>query len=123
MVLEPRVSAQLLGLLGSVLSGERVLKGTSLFSDRLGEAVAAPLVTLVDDPTVPAAWGAAAFDDEGLACRRNIDDRRRRAALLPLRQHLGPPGGHRFDGQRRARRFQERAGRGDPGRAAAARAS
>jgi PmbA protein len=72
VVLEPRVSAQILGLLGSVLSGERVLKGTSLFSDRLGEAVAAPLITLVDDPTVPAAWGAAAFDDEGLACRRNI---------------------------------------------------
>jgi PmbA protein len=72
VVLEPRVSAQLLGLLGSVLSGERVLKGTSLFSDRLGEAVAAPVLTLVDDPTLPAAWGAAAFDDEGLACRRNV---------------------------------------------------
>jgi PmbA protein len=72
VVLEPRVSAQLLGLLGSVLSGERVLKKTSLFSDRLGEHVAAPLVTLVDDPTVPAAWEAAAYDDEGLACRRNL---------------------------------------------------
>jgi PmbA protein len=72
VVLEPRVSAQLLNLLGSVLSGERVLKGTSLFSDRMGEAVAAPVVTLMDDPTVPEAWGAAAFDDEGLACRRNL---------------------------------------------------
>ncbi len=72
VVLEPRVSAQLLNLLGSVLSGERVLKGTSLFSDRMGEAVAAPVITLMDDPTVPEAWGAAAFDDEGLACRRNL---------------------------------------------------
>ncbi len=72
VVLEPRVSAQLLNLLGSVLSGERVLKRTSLFSDRLGEAVAAPVITLMDDPTVPEAWGAAAFDDEGLACRRNL---------------------------------------------------
>lgn len=72
VVLEPRVSAQLLNLLGSVLSGERVLKGTSLFSDRMGEAVAAPVITLMDDPTVPDAWGAAAFDDEGLACRRNL---------------------------------------------------
>ena len=59
-------------LLGSVLSGERVLKGISLFSDRLGEAVAAPGFTLMDDPTEPAAWGASAFDDEGLACRRNV---------------------------------------------------
>jgi PmbA protein len=72
VVLEPRVSAQLLSLLGSVLSGERVLKGISLFSDRLGETVAAPGLTLMDDPTEPAAWGAAAFDDEGLACRRNV---------------------------------------------------
>jgi PmbA protein len=72
VVLEPRVSAQLLSLLGSVLSGERVLKGTSLFSDRLGQTVAAPALTLIDDPTLPAAWGASAFDDEGLACRRNV---------------------------------------------------
>jgi PmbA protein len=65
------VSAQLIGLLGGVLSGETVLKGVSLFADRLGEEVAAPGVTLVDDPTEPQAWKAASFDDEGLACRRN----------------------------------------------------
>jgi PmbA protein len=72
VVFEPRVSAQLIGLLGSVLSGETVLKGISLFAERLGEAVAATGVTLVDDPTDPQAWRAASFDDEGLACRRNI---------------------------------------------------
>ncbi|MGA3219817.1 MAG: TldD/PmbA family protein [Acidimicrobiales bacterium] len=71
VVFEPRVSAQLTSLLGSVLSGEMVLKGTSLFAERLGEEVAAPGVTLVDDPTQPEAWRAASFDDEGLACRRN----------------------------------------------------
>jgi PmbA protein len=71
VVFEPRVSAQLTSVLGSVLSGERVLKGTSLFADRLGEQVAAPGVTLVDDPTLPEAWRAASFDDEGLACRPN----------------------------------------------------
>ncbi|HET9058455.1 MAG TPA: metallopeptidase TldD-related protein, partial [Acidimicrobiales bacterium] len=71
VVFEPRVSAQLISMLGSVMSGEMVLKGTSLFADRLGELVAAPLLTLVDDPTNPLAFGASAFDDEGLACRRN----------------------------------------------------
>jgi len=71
VVFEPRVSAQLLGLVSSLLSGERVLKGTSLFADRLGEAVASRAVTLVDDPTNEVAWGASSFDDEGLACRRN----------------------------------------------------
>ena len=71
VILEPRVSAQLLGLLGSLLSGEMVSKGISLFADRMGEAVAAAGFTLVDDPTNEAAWGASSFDDEGLACRRN----------------------------------------------------
>jgi PmbA protein len=71
VVFEPRVSAQLTSLLGSVLSGEMVLKGTSLFAERLGQEVAAAGVTLVDDPTQAAAWRAASFDDEGLACRRN----------------------------------------------------
>jgi PmbA protein len=71
VILEPRVSAQLLGLLGSLLSGEMVSKGISLFADRMGEAVAAADFTLVDDPTNEAAWGASCFDDEGLACRRN----------------------------------------------------
>ena len=72
VVFEPRVSAQLIGLLGSVLSGEMVLKGISLFADRVGEAVAATGVSLVDDPTDARAWGASTFDDEGLACRRNL---------------------------------------------------
>jgi PmbA protein len=71
VVFEPRVTAQLLNLISSGLSGERVLKGTSLFADRLGEVVAVPGFTLVDDPTNEAAWGASVFDDEGLACRRN----------------------------------------------------
>ena len=55
VILEPRVSAQLLGLLGSLLSGEMVSKGISLFADRMGEAVAAAGFTLVDDPTNEAA--------------------------------------------------------------------
>jgi PmbA protein len=49
-----------------------VLKGTSLFADRLGQHVAAPGFTLSDDPTRAEAWGASALDDEGLACRRTV---------------------------------------------------
>jgi PmbA protein len=70
VVFEPRVTAQLLGLLGGTFSGERALKGTSLFSGRLGEAVAAPGFDLFSDPTNQAAWRASSFDDEGLASRR-----------------------------------------------------
>ena len=72
VVLDPWVTAQFLGLLGYTLNGEAVLKGRSLFADRLGDQVASPLLTLVDDPTDPRAFTATDTDGEGLAARRNV---------------------------------------------------
>jgi PmbA protein len=72
VVFDPRVAASFLAVVAGTLDGESVLKGRSLFADRMGEAVAAPGVTLVDDPTDPEAYGAAPFDAEGLATRRNV---------------------------------------------------
>ena len=72
VVFDPWVSAQFLSIVGGTLSGEAVQKGRSLFSDRLGEDVAAPILTLVDDPTDPAAYTATETDGEGLATRRNV---------------------------------------------------
>jgi PmbA protein len=72
VVLDPFVTAQLLGIIGSTLNGESVVKGRSLFRDRLGEQVAGPGVTLVDDATNPLAFTATDVDGEGLAARRNV---------------------------------------------------
>lgn len=72
VVLDPLVTAQFLGILSSALSGEAVLKGRSMFADRVGEDVAATRFTLTDDPTTPEAFGAAPYDSEGLATRRNV---------------------------------------------------
>jgi PmbA protein len=72
VVLAPFVTAQLLDIIGSTLSGDAVLKGRSLFADRLGEQVAHPSVTLVDDPTLIEAFTASQVDAEGLATRRNV---------------------------------------------------
>jgi PmbA protein len=69
IVLDPWVTAQLLGIVAGVFAADAVLKGRSLFAGRLGEQVASPLVTLLDDPTDPAAWGATETDGEGLATR------------------------------------------------------
>ena len=71
LVLEPRMTATILGIVGGMLNGEAVLKGRSPFADRMGEAVASPLLTFIDDPTDPRSLGAEAHDGEGLACRRN----------------------------------------------------
>lgn len=72
VVLDPWVTAQFLGILGFTLNGESVLKGRSFFADRLGEDVASPALTLVDDPTNIAAFTATDTDGEGLATRRNV---------------------------------------------------
>ncbi len=69
VVLDPLVTASFLGVLSSALSGEAVLKGRSMFAERVGELVAAERFTLTDDPTNPDAFGAAQYDSEGLATR------------------------------------------------------
>ena len=65
VILDPLVTRSLLGILGAALSGESVLKGRSMFVGREGEEIAAPGVTLVDDPTVADAFGAAAARRRG----------------------------------------------------------
>ena len=72
VVLDPYVTAQLLGILAGTMNGEAVNKGRSLFAGRLGEQIAADIVTLVDDPTDPRAYRATEADGEGLATRRNV---------------------------------------------------
>jgi PmbA protein len=71
-VFDPRTAATLLAIIGGSLSGEAVVRGRSFFANRIGEAVASPLFTLLDDPTDPRHFSASTFDGEGLACRRNV---------------------------------------------------
>jgi PmbA protein len=72
VVFDPRVVSTLLSVVASALSGEAVVKGRSFFAGRIGESVASPSVTLVDDPTDARAYGATSHDGEGLASRRNV---------------------------------------------------
>jgi PmbA protein len=72
VVFDRRMATTLLSIVSSALSGEAVEKGRSFFAGRIGEQVGHPGLTLVDDPTDPRAYGAAAYDAEGLACRRNV---------------------------------------------------
>jgi PmbA protein len=71
VVLDPIVSSSLLAVVGAALSGEAILKGRSFLVGRDGEQVAAALVTLRDDPTDAAAFGAAPHDAEGVPSRCN----------------------------------------------------
>ncbi|MFN5839929.1 MAG: TldD/PmbA family protein, partial [Acidimicrobiaceae bacterium] len=72
VVLDPMVTSQFLSIIGGTLNGESVSKGRSIFADRIGEQVASPLVTLVDNPTDSRAYYARETDGDGLAARRNV---------------------------------------------------
>lgn len=57
---------------GHSLEATSVAKGTSVFSDKLGQQIASPLVTAIDDGTLKNQWGSLNIDDEGTATQRNL---------------------------------------------------
>jgi TldD protein len=57
---------------GHGLEADTVGKEASVYRGRLGEELGSPLVTGVDDSTIPGAWGSFAFDDEGAPAARTV---------------------------------------------------
>ncbi len=57
---------------GHLLEADYVLPGLSPFAGRLGQPVASPLVTAVDDPTLPGLPASQLVDDEGRPARRKL---------------------------------------------------
>lgn len=48
---------------------DHVWSGESIIAGKLGEQIASPLVTIIDDPTMKGAWGHFPYDDEGVPAR------------------------------------------------------
>ncbi|MEM9402469.1 MAG: metalloprotease TldD [Pseudomonadota bacterium] len=57
---------------GHGLEGDFNRKGTSAFSGKVGQQVASPLCTIVDDGTIPNRRGSLAVDDEGTPGAYNV---------------------------------------------------
>ncbi len=57
---------------GHGLEATAVARNASVFAGRLGQQIASPLVTAIDDGTIPNAWGSSAMDDEGTPTARNV---------------------------------------------------
>jgi TldD protein len=57
---------------GHGLEADHIVKDASVYAKRVGELVASPLVTLVDDGTVAGEWGNFLIDDEGRPAQRNV---------------------------------------------------
>ncbi len=72
VVFDPETAAEILGHVFRALSGYSVFRNATFLQGRLGETVASPLVTVVDEGRRPRGLGSRPFDGEGLPTRRNV---------------------------------------------------
>lgn len=72
VVFAPEVARGIVGSVFDAAAGDAIYRGASIFAGKLGEAVAAPEVTVVDDGTIPGGFGTSPFDAEGLPSRRTV---------------------------------------------------
>jgi PmbA protein len=72
IVFDPETAAEILGTLFSALSGYSVFRKATFLDGRLGEQVASPLLTVVDEGRRMRGLGSRPFDGEGLPTRKNV---------------------------------------------------
>lgn len=70
VIFDRQVGAGLIRLLRPTLDAESLPKGRAYWAESLGQAVASPLVTIVDDSTLPDGPVSLPFDGEGTPGRR-----------------------------------------------------
>lgn len=57
---------------GHGLEATSAAKGNTVYSNKIGQMIASPLVSAVDDGTLPNSWGSLNIDDEGSPTQRNL---------------------------------------------------
>lgn len=57
---------------GHGLEADLAQQGLSVYTGKIGEMIASPLITVVDDSTLPGKRGSFAFDDEGTESKRRV---------------------------------------------------
>jgi PmbA protein len=98
VVMHPDIAAAWLSEMYEAFSGEAVLKKSSWLTDRLGETIASPLVTLVDDGRLRAGVGTSPWDGEGVPTRRNLLIDRGRLAMFTYDTYSARRAGTRSTG-------------------------
>ena len=72
VVLDPLVARSMLEHIFEGVNGDAVYRGASFLAGKLGEQIAGPNVTVVDDGTMPGGFGTTPFDGEGIPTRRTV---------------------------------------------------
>lgn len=57
---------------GHSLEASAVSKGNSVFAGKIGEKIGSDVLTLIDDGSIPNAWGSSTIDDEGHLTQKNV---------------------------------------------------
>ena len=70
ILLRPDMASVLTATFASLFSADAAQKGLSLLQGKEGAQIAAPCVTVVDDPLLPDGFASRAFDGEGVAAQR-----------------------------------------------------
>jgi PmbA protein len=68
-VIKNKIFADLLEAFTSVFSADSAQKGLSLLKDKVGEEIATPVLTLVDNPLLEEGFATSSFDDEGTSTK------------------------------------------------------
>lgn len=58
--------------IGHGLEADLAQSGLSVYSNRIGQQIASPLITVLDDATIPGKRGSFRFDDEGIDAGRTV---------------------------------------------------
>jgi PmbA protein len=70
LVVDNRAAGRLIGALAGPMSGASLQQKRSFLEGKLGQAIASPLLDVVDDPLIPKAFGSRLYDGEGLAAKK-----------------------------------------------------
>ena len=75
--------SDLIQAFSGIFSAENAQQNMSLLAGKEGSVIAAPCVTLIDDPLLPGGWATRGFDDEGVRARtKNVIEQGTLTTLL-----------------------------------------
>jgi len=72
IVFDPMVANSILEHIFEGVNGDSVYRGASFLAGKLGEKIAGPNVTIIDDGTMVGGFGSSPFDGEGVPTRRTV---------------------------------------------------
>jgi len=72
VVFDPLIATSIIEHIFEGVNGDSVYRGASLLAGKLGQKIAAPHITVIDDGTMPGGFGTSPFDGEGVPTRRTV---------------------------------------------------